>query len=328
MSDDINFTHVPAKDQLTTKPVFYKMSIRFVLSLAPKDINNFMHDMGFTESIAVKNAKTVSIEQIVDFIPDNETLNQYSKAIKESYTNKAMEIIDAKFDGYNYLYRVQPEIKKRIVVLGGSFNPPTLAHQKVMQSIMAFLQAEKGIYVPNSDFYVTRKCKRNNTPFIFSQQERLDMLNSLCKNETYHQTTVSTCEYDDTSTGRTHTTLLEIQKQYPDYEIVFIMGSDKLTILPKWKLSDMLDQFKIAVMVRNNDKPTSIIQNNTKLAAHKDSFFILPRLNEWSDISSSIVQKKYFQLLKNPTIANAFYAADFVNNKTDEIIRKHIAATE
>ena len=45
---------------------------------------------------------------------------------------------------------------KKIVVLGGSFNPPTIAHEKLMEAAMKAINADLGIFVPSSDKYVTR----------------------------------------------------------------------------------------------------------------------------------------------------------------------------
>lgn len=311
----------PAKQ--SENPIgFYKMQLRFSLSIGFSRLNNMLEECGFSEKTIAKNAISMTMQQVVPFVPDPETIDIYKETIKENYNkdHPDMNIHDIKFEGYDYLYRVELDTLKRIVVLGGSFNPPTYAHKELLEHIMTILNAEKGIYVPSSDFYVKRKCERNHTPFTFSEQERLDMLNSMLS----PNTEVSTCEYGDTTKGRTHTTLMEIQKQYPEYEIIFVMGSDKLGILPKWKLSNMLDQFKIAVIKRNDDDPDRLISGNPKLAVHHDSFFVLPELDDHGEVSSSEVQQKYRKSLTNPQVL--FDMPDYVTKETDRIIRKHIAS--
>ena len=47
---------------------------------------------------------------------------------------------------------------KRIVVMGGSFNPPTLAHYRLMKEAIVTLNADIGFFVPVSDAYLKRKC--------------------------------------------------------------------------------------------------------------------------------------------------------------------------
>lgn len=203
---------------------------------------------------------------------------------------------------------------KKLVVLGGSFNPPTLAHKTLLETVMNRINADNGIYVPSSEFYVNRKCERNHTPFKFTQNERLNMLKSLCIQDV---TSVSTCEYDDTTKGRTHTTLLQLQKEYPKHSIYFIMGSDKLTIFPKWKLSNMLDQFRIIIIPREDDNPAQLIASNIKLAAHWESFLIMDKIKDHSEVSSSKVQMLY---------ANKNYeqAMNHVSAETHKIIMQKL----
>ena len=47
--------------------------------------------------------------------------------------------------------------KQRIVVLGGSFNPPTIAHYRLMKEAVDALGADLGFFVPVSDDYLKRK---------------------------------------------------------------------------------------------------------------------------------------------------------------------------
>ena len=66
---------------------------------------------------------------------------------------------------------------KRIVVVGGSFNPPTKAHQAIMKAAMQCISADTGIFVPSSDAYVRRKMsKSNHDNQVYSENERVQML--------------------------------------------------------------------------------------------------------------------------------------------------------
>lgn len=67
--------------------------------------------------------------------------------------------------------------EKHIVVLGGSFNPPTTAHQKIMEHAMIAASADTGIFVPSSDAYVTRKMSKAKTDNqVYPENERAAML--------------------------------------------------------------------------------------------------------------------------------------------------------
>lgn len=147
---------------------------------------------------------------------------------------------------------------KRCVVLGGSFNPPTLAHKKLLQTAMEHLDARLGLFVPSSGFYVTRKTSRQEHAIPLSEDQRKQLLMCMCG----PGMDVDTCEYGDQSKGRTLQTLLDIQKQYPDYEIWFLMGDDKLDIFHKWKTrKDILGQFSLLWTARDSRDAEKLLQN-------------------------------------------------------------------
>ena len=53
---------------------------------------------------------------------------------------------------------------KKIVVMGGSFNPPTIAHQKILLYILEQSNADKGIFVPSPYNYVYAKMEQKGMP--------------------------------------------------------------------------------------------------------------------------------------------------------------------
>ena len=57
----------------------------------------------------------------------------------------------------------------KIVVMGGSFNPPTVAHQRLLLGAVKELEANMGIFVPSSHTYVSIKMRRAK----FTQNEDL-----------------------------------------------------------------------------------------------------------------------------------------------------------
>ena len=71
-------------------------------------------------------------------------------------------------------------MNERIIVMGGSFNPPTIAHQRLLLGAVNALGANKGIFVPSSHAYVKTKMKRAKHPEeTLAEHLRLKMLNVL-----------------------------------------------------------------------------------------------------------------------------------------------------
>lgn len=71
-----------------------------------------------------------------------------------------------------------------IIVMGGSFNPPTVAHLKLMQTALNQLPESngtenRGIFVPSSDAYVSRKMgnqQGDGDKTVLPESLRMEML--------------------------------------------------------------------------------------------------------------------------------------------------------
>lgn len=182
------------------------------------------------------------------------------------------------------------ENKPRVVVLGGSFNPPTTAHRALLLHAMRHAHANEGVFVPSSDAYVTRKATRARTPRIFSEAERLDMLLAMTEDEPGLD--VSTCEYGDTSSGRSHLTMRDVQREHPDAECCFIVGADKLRVIPRWRsIGAFMDEFKFVVLSRAEDDARAIIRANNFLTHNEDRIIVIPDMAGYDDVSSSACQR-------------------------------------
>lgn len=185
--------------------------------------------------------------------------------------------------------------QKRIVVLGGSFNPPTFAHLNVMLQAINELNAEFGLFVPSSDNYVRRKMVRQSkNKVVYSELSRYQMLSALNDHLETHPVMINICEYGDDGRGHTYDTLIKIQSQYPDHEIVFILGSDKLTVLSKWYKNDaLLEQFHFAVIAREQSEKALMhtIENHKKLKNFKSHFHILNSIGDSAEISSTLARE-------------------------------------
>lgn len=139
-------------------------------------------------------------------------------------------------------------VSKRCVVLGGSFNPPTAAHKNLLRAAMDYLNADLGLFVPSSDFYVSRKAARQADTQALSEAQRMNLLLRMLDGDMR----VNICEYGDTSKGRTLKTLREIQHKHPGHEIWFVIGDDKFDIFHRWPTNhEILANFRLLWVTRS-----------------------------------------------------------------------------
>lgn len=207
--------------------------------------------------------------------------------------------------------------KNRIVVMGGSFNPPTTAHYKLMKEAVDALEADIGFFVPVSDAYLRRKMRHSHPPVVLSPEMRVRMLRSMC----YDDNRLQVCEKEiGTIEARTMPTLISLQEDYPDAELYFLMGADKFDLLAH--LTDkreFLDAFKVVLFSRENDTLKQALQNHEVLSNYQDRIVILPQPEGTESISSSLVRERMLneescQDLLCPSVwelFKGFSAADF-----------------
>lgn len=217
--------------------------------------------------------------------------------------------------------------EKKIVVMGGSFNPPTSAHFKLMQEALNALDADIGFFVPVSDAYLKRKMRRSHPPVVLSPELRVKMLQAMCGKDSRMQV----CEKEiGTIEARTMPTLMAIQKDFPDAELYFVMGADKLELL--FHLTEnrgFLDAFKVVLYSRENKSLEQTLNGNGMLAGYMDRIVILPQPKGTDTVSSSLARKRMLsgessQDLLYPEVWDLFKAftpADFpdvINQFKDE----------
>ena len=180
----------------------------------------------------------------------------------------------------------------KVVVMGGSFNPPTYGHLQLMKSAIEAIDASQGIFVPAAHDYVAKKMKRQKCPQdTLSESLRLEMLESFCKMDS--RLTVSSIQISKMRSGCDYEMLEDIQADLPNTEIYFVVGSDKLYILPRWRTIDkLLAKFKILVAKRGEDDLEKIKENRPYLAEHWERFTIFDVSDEISNISSSLFREK------------------------------------
>ena len=178
---------------------------------------------------------------------------------------------------------------KRIVVMGGSFNPPTLAHYKLMKEAIDALEADIGFFVPVSDAYLRRKMRHSHPPVVLSPELRIKMLKSMCTDSR-----MRVCEKEiGTIEPRTMPTLVALQEEYPDAEVYFVMGADKLKLLTHLtEKRDFLKSFRVVLYSREVGSITETLMSDGLLVPYLDHIVTLPQPEGTETISSSLIRHR------------------------------------
>ncbi len=200
----------------------------------------------------------------------------------------------------------------KIAVLFGSFNPMTNAHISLMKASVARLNADWGLFVATNGQYLRRKTVKINDPFYLTEEERKLIIEKTCQDE--EQLAFWGYELGGINPSR-YKTLRKIQKQYPNAELYEIQGADKVhTITKSGCAEDHLSQFRFAVFQRGDIDLQQMIDDDPLLTKYRDSFIMLPALEESAQISSTEVRKRFY--------AGEDYA-DLVPSATVEVLGRH-----
>ena len=182
---------------------------------------------------------------------------------------------------------------KRIVVFGGSFNPPTKAHSRLLTAALDEVGADLGIFVPSNDAYVTKKMKKTDYPEeVLPESTRARMLTALCAEDS--RMTVDKGEFDFSGTaGNSLDTMRRIETIRPGAQrLYFLFGGDKLKTLTKWKtFREFCGTYSVIVFRREGFDPEEEIEHTKALAEFRDSFVILPAPEGLEGISSTAARE-------------------------------------
>jgi nicotinate-nucleotide adenylyltransferase len=168
-------------------------------------------------------------------------------------------------------------------ILGGTFNPPHLAHMVCASEARGQLGLERVLLVPTG---IPPHKPMDDEP---GPMHRLQMCR-LAVGEHRGWLSVSAIEIDRDGPSYTVDTLREIHATHPGDELTFIVGGDMAWSLPDWHQPEaILELASVAVAERAGARREEVRVRLAGMAgAHRISYIDVPRL----DISSSALRRR------------------------------------
>lgn len=191
--------------------------------------------------------------------------------------------------------------KKVVAVYGGSFNPPTIAHERISKDILSLDNVDKFIYLPVGDKY--------EKPELISSFHRLNMLEIMVneiKKSGINSIEVSDLEVKSKKLLYTIDSLRAIKDIYKDKDIAFVMGTDNLIDLENWeKPIELLEEFYFIVIERKNQNVEEILERFKFLKKYTNKFIILKKTS-YEAVNSTFIREN---------INNKSLIKDYVNKE-------------
>ena len=158
---------------------------------------------------------------------------------------------------------------RKIGVFGGTFNPPHLAHKRLILEAIQTAGLHKVIVIP------TNVPPHKQADNLLSGEERL----TLCK-LTFSEDIFEVSDMEIERQGKSYTadTLELLKRTYPDDELYLIIGSDMLLTFHQWvRNGDILKMAKLIVTTRQNEISNEMLYDYAKktLSLDRDELTVL-----------------------------------------------------
>ena len=136
------------------------------------------------------------------------------------------------------------EMKKRVGIMGGTFNPIHLGHLIIAEAAYEAYNLDEVLFVPSGVSYMKDQSE------ILDAKKRVHMTGLAIEDNPHFA--LSTIEIDRDGNSYSYETLETLRKQNPNTEYYFLVGADTLFALETWKHPEiLLPSCTILVAVRN-----------------------------------------------------------------------------
>ena len=153
------------------------------------------------------------------------------------------------------------ERKKRVGIMGGTFNPIHIGHLIIAEAAYEAYDLDEVLFVPSGVSYMKDQSE------ILDAKKRVHMTGLAIEDNPHFA--LSTIEIDRDGNSYSYETLETLRKQNPNTEYFFLVGSDTLFALETWKHPEiLLPSCTILVAVRNG-VPMEKMQEHAKYLEEK-----------------------------------------------------------
>lgn len=195
----------------------------------------------------------------------------------------------------------------RIVVYGGSFNPPHLGHVEAARTVSAELAPDKFLIIPTN--VSPHKMLAEGSP---EPRARLEMCRLAFAGIPGAE--ISDMELQREGKSYTAQTVEELRRSYPDDELFLVMGTDMFLSFESWyRFEYLLENCTLAVLARDEDEDVQLIRQRDVLAEKYGAKVVILKHDPVAASSSDIRERLRFGI-GSELLPDSVYS---------EIIRRH-----
>lgn len=203
----------------------------------------------------------------------------------------------------------------RVGILGGTFNPPHLAHLVCAQEAHAQLGLDRVLLMPAGEPPHKRVAPGDPSP-----EQRFELCRLAAAGD--ERLEVSRLELERPGRSYTADTLRLLRERRPDDELVFIVGGDMAASFPSWHEPEaVLALATLAVAERRGTVRAAIERALAPLAgAERVAYFDMPRIDiSSSELRARVAQGRPIRYLVPDAVAEAIAAEGLYHGVRGEV---------
>ena len=194
--------------------------------------------------------------------------------------------------------------KKRVGIMGGTFNPIHLGHLILAENAYEELNLDEVLFVPSGTPYM-KEYK------VLDAKTRIDLVGEAIEDNSHFA--LSRIEVDRGGNSYSYETIAALKKENPDTEYYFMVGADSLFMMESWMCPEKIfGEVNIAVAIRGG-YTTDAMEEQIKFLEDKYQIKITRLHSRSVDISSSQIRER---------VRNGKSIRYMTHWKTAEVIKK------
>ncbi|MBB4663822.1 nicotinate-nucleotide adenylyltransferase [Conexibacter arvalis] len=203
----------------------------------------------------------------------------------------------------------------RVGILGGTFNPPHLAHLVCAQEAHSQLGLDRVLLMPAGE-----PPHKTVAPGDPSPEQRFELCRLAVAGDERFE--VSRIELERPGRSYTADTLRLLHERAPEDELVFIVGGDMAASFPSWREPEaVLSLATLAVAERRGSKRDAIERALEPLAgSERVTYFDMPRIDlSSSELRARVAQGRPIRYLVPDAVAEAIAAEGLYHGVRGEV---------
>lgn len=174
-------------------------------------------------------------------------------------------------------------MKKRIGIMGGTFDPIHIGHLILAEKAYEELSLDEVWFMPSGN-----PPHKQNREGRATDQQRLEMVQRAIEDNPHFR--LSTEEMHPDGYTYTYETLERLHEKYPDHLYYFIIGADSLFDFDMWRKPERICQSACLLVAGRNDLPEESLRKQMTYLEnkYKGTFILLHTPN--LDISSQMLR--------------------------------------